>query len=300
MRLPPLNAIRAFEVSARHLSFKQAAEELFVTPAAISYQIKTLEEFLGVELFIRENRAILLTPAGQRCFIDIKNGFEQIARGIEKAQAEQKSGILTINTAPAFTVKWLAPRLHLFAEKYPDIDARISASLSFSDLHHDSADAAIRFSSTQDSSLYTEKLLDETSLPLCHPDLLTDKRPLKTPEDLKHHTLIHDDALLFNPQAPTWKSCLEEIGIYDIDTQRGIRFNQADHALQAAIDGSGVLLGRRILATPDIRAGRLAVPFPEWEIPTGISLYFVCQKEKAEQHKVKVFKEWLKGELLSA
>ncbi|MGH1486867.1 MAG: transcriptional regulator GcvA [Cellvibrionaceae bacterium] len=299
MRLPPLNAIRAFEACARHLSFKNAAEELFVTPAAISYQIKILEEFLGVDLFIRENRLILLTPAGQRCFNDVKNGFELIARGIEKAQADQKSGALTVSAGPAFTVKWLAPRLHLFVDEHPDIDARVSAGLSFADLRHDNIDAAIRFGNAADDDLYIEELIREVALPLCHPDLLTGEYALTHPAALKHHTLIHDDSLIFNPKAPTWKTCLAKAKIGDINPDKGLRFNQADHALQAAIDGSGVILARRVLALPDIRAGRLVIPFPEWELDTKMYYYFACLKEKAEQYKVKAFKEWIKSELLA-
>lgn len=300
MRLPPLNAIRAFEASARHLSFKAAAEELFVTPAAISYQIKTLEEFIGVELFIRENRSTLLTPAAQRCFSDIKGGFEQIARGIKKARAEQKSGLLTVSAGPAFTIKWLAPRLHAFLESHPDIDARISSGLGFADLRHDAIDAAIRFGNVRDDALFAQKLVSEQLIPLCHPSLLEGKHSLSKPENIQHHSLIHDDSLNFNPGAPGWPECLQQANISHIQTERGIHFNQADHALQAAMDGQGIILARRVLATPDIQAGRLVCPFPEWEIDTGMSYYFVCLKEKAEQHKVSIFMEWMKQQLKDA
>lgn len=300
MRLPPLNAIRAFEAAARHLSFKAAAEELFVTPAAISYQIKTLEEFIGVELFIRENRAILLTPAAQRCFSDIKGGFEQIARGIEKAQAEQKSGLLTVSAGPAFTIKWLAPRLHAFLESHPEIDARISSGLGFADLRHDTIDAAIRFGNAQDDALFAKKLVTESLIPLCHPSLLEGENSLKDPENIQHYSLIHDDSLTFNPSAPGWKECLQRVGVQHPNTERGIHFNQADHALQAAIDGTGIILGRRVLATPDMEAGRLVSPFPSWEIATDMSYYFVCTQEKAQQHKITIFMEWITQQLKGA
>lgn len=165
MKLPPINSIKAFEACARHLSFKSAAEELFVTPAAISYQIKILEDFLGVELFIRENRSVLLTPAAQRCYLDIKSGFEHIARGVGKAQSEQKSRVLTVGAGPAFTIKWLAPRLHAFTSEHPNIDARISSSLGVSDLRHDPIDAAIRFGNINDEDLLAIPLAEETVVP---------------------------------------------------------------------------------------------------------------------------------------
>lgn len=299
MRLPPLNSVRAFEAAARHLSFKRAAEELFVTPAAVSYQIKILEDFLGIELFVRENRLVLLTQAGQRCYSDIKSGFEQIAKGIEKAQAEQKSGILTVSAGPAFTVKWLAPRLHEFVEQYPDIDARVSASLSFADLRHDNIDAAIRFGNIPKGDIAIEELMGEVAIPLCHPNLLTGSNGFNSPKALAQHTLIHDDSLIFNPKAPTWESCLREKGISEVDPSRGLRFNQADHALQAAIDGSGVILARRVLALPDIQAGRLVAPFPDWKIPTGMSYYFASLPEKASTYKVSAFRDWIKNVLFS-
>ena len=293
MKLPPLNSIRAFEATARHLSFKLAAEELFVTPAAISYQIKSLEDYLGVRLFIRENRSILMTPAAQRCYNEIKSGFEQIAKGIEKAQSEQNNGVLTVSAGPAFTIKWLAPRLHEFIDLHPDIDAKISASLTFSDLRHDTVDAAIRFGNSQDPSLYSEKLADEVLVPLCHPNLLKGKHPLTDINNLRAHPLIHDDSVNFKHDHPGWAEYIQEKGVTGVNSQKGVRFNQADHALQAAIDGNGILLGRRTLALPDLLAGRLIAPFGEWKIETHLSYYFVCLKEKAEHHKIQAFKRWI-------
>ncbi len=297
MKLPPLNALRAFEAAARHLSFKHAAEELFVTPAAISYQIKTLEAFLGTSLFIRENRSILLTHAGQRCFVDIKAGFEQIAKGIDNVKKEQDTGTLVVSAGPAFTVKWLAPRLHDFIEKHPDIDARVSAGLGFLDLRHEHVDAAIRFGTINPEGLAVVSLTVESVVPMCHPELIRAKNGLKTPADLAQHTLIHDDSLAFAQQPPTWKGMLEKQQLPQVKSDKGIRFNQADHALQAAIDGSGVVLGRKVLATPDLNAGRLVMPFPEWEQSTELQYYFICLSERAHTYKINAFRQWVQGML---
>ena len=298
MKLPPLNSIRAFEAAARHLSFKEAAEELFVTPAAISYQIKTLESYLGVRLFIRENRSILLTPAAQRCLIDIKEGFELIANGIEKAQANPYSGILNISAAPAFTIKWLAPKLHNFMELHPSIDARIIAGMKFVDLQNEHIDAAVRFGPMEDKNLYTEKLIEDSLLPLCSPSLLTGQYSLNNSSNIKHHTLIYDDSLKSFPAQPSWQDALNHGGInHQLGSQRCIRFNHAEHAIQAAIDGSGLLLGRRVLCTPDIQAGRLVCPFLNCEIPLNAVHYFACIKEKANHPTICAFLEWIKEQL---
>lgn len=299
MKLPPLNSIRAFEAAARHLSFKEAAEELFVTPAAISYQIKTLESYLGVRLFIRENRSILLTPAAQRCLIDIKGGFELIANGIEKAQANPYSGVLNISAAPAFTIKWLAPKLHSFMELHPDIDARIIAGMKFVDLQNEHIDAAVRFGVIDDKGLYTEKLIGDSLLPLCSPSLLTGQYGLNDPSNIKHHTLIYDDSLQSLPAQPSWQDALNQGGInHTLDSSlRSLRFNHAEHAIQAAIDGSGLLLGRRVLCTPDIQAGRLVSPLPHCEIPLKAVHYFACIEEKANHPTIWAFLAWIKEQL---
>lgn len=294
MRLPPLNAVRAFAVAARHLSFKAAAAELFVTPAAITYQIKTLEDYLEVALFVRENRSISLTPAGQRCFNDVEAGFALIARGIQKAQQDNREHQLVVTAGPAFTIKWLAPRLHEFADQYPALQASVSASLHSVDLEREAVDVGIRFGyRNTDPALHVESFAHERVVPLCHPTLaveLTDK-----PADLLQHTLIYDDSMLFSQQPVGWREWLLNAGVKVDEAPPGLHFNQADHALQAAIDGSGIVLGRRVLAIPDIMAGRLTVLFPELEMDTGLEHFFVCLRDKLELEKVSCFREWVRG-----
>ncbi len=294
MRLPPLNAIRAFAVAARHLSFKAAAEELFVTPAAITYQIKTLEEYLEVDLFVRENRSISLTIAGQRCFNDVEAGFALIAQGIQKAQQDNRENQLVVTAGPAFTIKWLAPRLHDFAEKYPTIQASVSASLHSVDLQRGEADVGIRFGYPDtDKALHIESFANENVIAMCHPELaeqLSDK-----PADLLKHTLIYDDSMLFSKQPIDWYKWLLHAGVNIDLAPPGLHFNQADHALQAAIDGNGIVLGRNVLATPDIMAGRLTVLFPELKMDTGLEHFFVCLRDKLELEKIRCFREWVQN-----
>ena len=294
MRLPPLNAIRAFEVASRHLSFKKAAEELFVTPAAISYQIKMLEQQLGMTLFERHNRQVVLTKEAQRALPFLAMGFEQIEKGMSLL-GQASSPNYVVSTGPAFAIKWLAPRLHEFSAQYPDINASIMASLHIANFRVEPIDAAVRFGRIDDKSLFTEKLVDEYVVPLCHPDWLASQGGVTKPADIFKHPLIHDDSIFFDPAAPDWEGYARQQGIAGVDTQSGVRFNQADHAIQAAIDGAGIVLSRSLLAEPDVRAGRLIKLFPETAMDTGMVRYFACPKEKADRHENQAFLAWLKS-----
>lgn len=304
MSLPPMNALRAFEAVARNGSFKRAAEELHVTPAAVSHQIKTLEDFLGFSLLDRDSRTVSLTPAGRRCFPGIHAGFESIRLGIAQAQARVATAGLTITAGPAFVSKWLAPRLAGFAAARPEIDTRIVAGLALVDLEAEGIDVAIRFGdprkieSADRTRLSVERLVEESVTPLVAPGPASDLAGrLASPADLAGLPLIHDDSLrAVSSDVPDWSAWLSAAGIGGVDPARGLRFSNADHALQAAIDGAGVVLGRRVLAAPDIAAGRLLAPFP-LTLSSGLWFHFVTPLTRRADPAVAAFAEWMREQL---
>src|SRR5690348_10422810 len=193
-RLPPLNSLRAFEAVARHLSISKAAEELSVTPAAVSHQIKTLEDHLGVALFRRDKRNLMLSDAGQACLPGIREGFERLAAAVGEIDSLGLAGILTVSVAPSFAAKWLLPRLDSFQAKHPDIDVRVSASMQLVDFSRDDVDMAIRYGSGRYPELIVEKLMTEAVFPVCSPKLMKGKDAPNSPDALRSHTLLHDDS----------------------------------------------------------------------------------------------------------
>ena len=295
-RIYPLTALRAFEAAARNLSFVKAAEELHVTPAAISHQIKTLEEFLGVQLFRRLPRGLLLNDVGQLFLPELREGFAHLDRAVEQVQQSDMRGALMISVAPVFAVKWLVPRLERFSDAYPDIDVRISARLAVIDFRRDAFDAAIRLGRGTYPGLESTKLFDETLTPMCSPHLLNGDYPLRASTDLHHHVLLHDDSLEFDASAPNWSSWLKAAGATEVNPARGPHFSHPDHSLQAAIDGAGVVLGWRHLAAADLAAGRLIAPF-DLALPMDLGFYLVCPEAHADRPKVVIFREWLLQEV---
>lgn len=295
-RLYPLNSLRAFEASARHLSFVKASEELYVTPAAISHQVKKLEDYLATQLFRRLPRGLLLTDAGQSLWPELREAFDRMDAAVERVSGVDARGPMMLSVAPAFAAKWLVPRLEQLGAAHPEIDVRISASLAVIDFQRDSFDAAIRLGGGNYPGLAAVKLFDETATPMCSPRLLQGGHPLNSADDLRHHTLLHDDSLDFDPAAPTWDHWLTAAGSSNLDATRGPRFSHPDHSLQAAIDGAGVVLGWQNLAAADLAAGRLVAPF-DLALPLGMGFYFVCPATHAERPKIATFKRWLLDEL---
>jgi len=303
---PPLNALRAFEAAARHLSFKKAAEELHVTPAAVSHQIKLIEESLGVSLFHRLTRAISLSPAGQRFLPKLSAGFAQIAGAIEEVRAHDDAGTLTVNAPPSFAAKWLMPRLHRFVSNHPDIDIRIIASMRFVDAHRRDdmgsltgkdgspldADIDIRFGNGSYPHCRVDLLFKVSVTPLCSPKLLDGMRPLRSPADLRHHLLLHDDTLFGRDDRPDWVQWLKGVGAKEVDPSRGLHFNHTMLGLEAAIDGLGVVLGARELAARDLAAGRLVAPF-DYSMVLPDSYYLVSAENAAVRPKISAFRNWL-------
>jgi LysR family glycine cleavage system transcriptional activator len=298
--LPPLNALRAFEATARHLSFTQAARELHVTPAALSHQIRGLEERLGLALFHRHTRAIELTEEARLIYPGIHAAFETLRETIQRLDRVAPSNVLVVSATPGFTVKWLVPRLYRFLEAHPAIDVRISSSMQKATFEGDGIDVAIRFVLSTLPDHHVERLAEDTVVPLCSPRLIASDWPLRQPADLARHTLIHVDLPSPFPPMPTWSDWLAEVGLDGFDATRGLRFNTVDHAIDAAVEGVGVALGQKIIALGDLQAGRLVVPFgPELPIRAR-GYHFVCPRGAMAQPKVRAFRDWLFAEIAKA
>jgi LysR family transcriptional regulator, glycine cleavage system transcriptional activator len=295
-RLPPLNALRAFEAVARHLSMKRAADELHVTPAAVSHQIKGLERHLGVALFRRLNRALLLTDEGQLCLPGVREGFERLAHAMDPLSARERRRVLVASVAPSFATRWLVPRLDRLAAAHPDLELRITAEMEMADFRRDDVDVGIRFGPGNYPGLRSDKLFSDTVMPMCNPDRVAGRAPPRKPADLVRYPLLHDDSLGKDAAAIDWASWLKAAGVDDPNPHRGSHFNHSDHALQAAINGLGVVLGRRALAEGDMAEGRLVAPF-ELHLPLTFSYYLVCPELMADRPKVVAFRDWLLAEL---
>ncbi len=295
-RLYPLNALRVFEASARNLSFKKASEELSVTAAAVSHQVKGLEEFLGLPLFRRMPRGLLLTDTGQLLLSELSEVFQSLDRAMERVIESDSRGTLTLSVAPTFAVMWLIPRLQKFYALHPDLDVRISTSLSLIDFHRDDFDAAIRLGSGQWLGLEAIELFDETVTPMCSPRLLEGPNAIRSPDDLSKHVLLHNHSMDYDPEAPTWETWLEAAGAAGVDASRGTHFSLPDHGLQAAIDGAGIVLGWRSLSAKDVAAGRVVEPF-DVTLPLGSSFYLVYPEAHSLRPNIAALRDWLKKEL---
>ncbi len=293
--LPPLNALRAFEAIARHLSFAKAADELHVTPAALSHQIKGLEENLGLALFHRKTRAIELTDAGRTLYPGLHAGFASVRNAVGQLDGGRAERILVISATPGLTAKWLMPRLWRFLQAHPEIDARVAASMNLADFAADGVDVAIRLAKSDFADdLHAERLFDDSVLPVCSPRLV--EAGLKRAADLARFTLIHYDIPLTHRAPPLWADWLAIAGVHDVDPARGLRVNVADHALDAAVSGAGVSLSFKLIASDDVHSGRLVIPFGP-ELPLAFGYHFVCPKDAAARPKVRAFRDWLFAEM---
>ena len=285
-RLPPLNALKAFEAAARHESFTRAAEELFVTQGAVSHQVKALEQELGLKLFNRERQRLVITEAGRDYLNVVRDAFDRIAVGTEQLLHRQNAGVLTVSTSPDFAAKWLVHRLGRFAEQHSSIVLKLSASLQHVDFAREDFDLAVRHGDGQWPGLHVTRLCEEELFPVCSPALA---RAMRTPQDLKKHTLLHID------ERRDWGAWLEKAGAGGVDFARGPVFNQASMALDAAVDGQGVALARSALAAWDLGAGRLVRPFAA-SLKLPYSYWIVCPKPTASLPKIATFREWLLAE----
>ena len=289
-RLPPLTALRAFEAAARHLSFQRAAEEIGVTPAALSFQIKSLEGHLGQPVFRRLNRAVELTEAGRALAPGLTDGFMSLGAAWRAARRVTDTTTLTVTAGPAFTAKWLAPRLFTFAQAHPEIELRFSATLRLVDFERDTVDCAIRFgyAPAETSPLFVRSVLSDWLTPMMAPALA---ERLRAPGDLFGATLLHQDDIRFLNPAIDWAAWFRAAGLGPAP-DHGPRFSQADHALDAALAGSGVVLGRSALAAKDLSEGRLVAPF-DIGLTTEAHYRFVCPAGSESRPQVAAFLDWI-------
>ncbi|HTO84421.1 MAG TPA: transcriptional regulator GcvA [Methylomirabilota bacterium] len=289
--LPPLNALRAFEAAARHLSFTKAARELHVTQAAVSHQIKGLEEYLGVPLFHRHRKAVLLTEAGQLCLPGLRDGFDRLAAAIDSIRNLDNANVLTVTTPPSFAAKWLVPHLDQFRKAHPDYEVRIDASTNLVDFERENVDVAIRYGSGSYPGLESELLFEIEVFPVCSPRLCKGRHPLRSPQDLKWHTLLHTEWRA-RGEEPDWRMWLLAAGAPDVDWSRGPQFNDVTVAIQSAIEGQGVALGRGALVAADLKAGRLVRPF-RLSVAGRFRYYLVYPAAALKRPKVAAFRDWL-------
>jgi len=284
-RLPPLNALPNFEAAARHLSFSRAADELRVTHGAVSRAVRNLEDHLGVQLMIRATRSVRLTPIGASFAAEIRGVLEHLAAATSAATG-QTSGIVSVSTIDSFAARWLMPRLFHFRRAHGDIDVRVATSERLADFVSDGIDIAIRCGGGQYPGLSAELLMKEDHFPVCSPKLLKGRYPLRTPADLARHTLLND---VFTVDWVIW---LHSAGIDNVDPHRGPTFLSSDHAIQAAVRGEGVVLGRSALVADDLAAGRLVRPF-ELSLPASFAYYVVYPQRALQRPSVKAFRDWL-------
>jgi LysR family transcriptional regulator, glycine cleavage system transcriptional activator len=296
---PPLNALRAFEAAARHLSLTKAALELNVTPGALSHQIRGLENHLGLKLFDRGVRSIALTAAGKALQPGLQAGFLHIRDALASLDRRGDARVLVVSAPPGFTSKWLAPRLYRFSAACPEIDVRVSSSIKNANFTTDGVDAAVRnlpVGAAQDEALEVEKLIELSLVAVCSPALVEKYGPLTSPNMLKGVPLIHDDSLPGYAAMPTWADWFAAAGVKDADVSRGLRFNSADHALDATVEGAGVLLALDALAYDDLRTGRLIMPIA-LTLPSGRCYAFIRLKKRRESANVQAFRAWLREEV---
>ena len=291
-KLPPLNALRAFEAAARHLSFTKAAEELAVTPGAVSQQVKLLEDTVGVPLFRREPKGLILTEQGMSALPCLRDGFDRLAAATRLMTMERGTGRIAVSVAPSFASKWLVPRLDAFQERHPDIDVYVHADTSLVDFSVDDVDFAVRYGRGNYEGLEATLLMREKIVPVCAPGLLTGNPPLRTIDDLANHTLLHDGGN--DHEIATWTMWLRAAGS-SIDGSRGPRFSQSSLVIEAAVAGRGVALAKYALAVADLEAARLVIPF-DLTTPTDFAYWMVHPAAKAALPEVAAFKSWLQEE----
>ncbi len=286
-KFPPLHALQSFEVASRVLSFTRAAEELHVTPAAVSHRIKTLEERLGLSLFRRENNRILLTDGGEAYISAVREALEMIADATARITEPDRSSALSLSLLPTFTVRWLIPRLGTFQRFYPSIEVRLSTSYRAVDFAREAYDAAVRYGQGTWDGLKSYRLFNEELVPVCSPKLVRGPNPLRRPEDLARFTLLHSATCPEN-----WSIWLGAAGAPNLESEGGLRFDSCLLTLQAAQDGLGIVAANREYVALDLSAGRLVAPF-DFTVRKDAGWYFVCPEATTQEPKIVAFRNWL-------
>jgi LysR family glycine cleavage system transcriptional activator len=288
-RLPPLNALKAFEAAARHESFTRAAEELCVTQGAVSHQVKALEAGLGIKLFNRERQRLLITAAGRDYLEVVRDALDRIATGTARVVQRQNSGILTISTSPDFAAKWLVHRLGRFAELHPGIDLRLSAAMHHVDFAREDVDVAVRHGDGNWPGLHVARLCKEDLFAVCSPKLNSSRHRLRQPADVLKLPLLHLD------DRKDWARWLEAAGVPSAELPFGTVLNRASMTIDAAVDGQGIALARTTLAAWDLISGRLVRPF-SIALQLSKTFWIVCPKATAALPKIVTFRDWMLAE----
>jgi LysR family transcriptional regulator, glycine cleavage system transcriptional activator len=290
---PGLRSLRAFDASAHHLSFTRAAEDMGVTPAAISHQIKELEAVLGVPLFIRTSRSMRLTREGEILQTATHDSLETLSRALFRIRRLENRKQLKVSASPSVAAKWLVPRLDRFLSTQPGADVRIDVSHAVVDFDREDIDVAIRFGEGKYPGLKADLLFQDTVFPVCSPRIITKGKPLATPRDLLRHPLIHLDWEAIGQPWPNWKMWMTAAGIKDFDDKRGLHFGQTSLTVQAAIDGQGVALGDSNLVADDLAAGRLVKPFDlSLRAPKQLAYYLITRPNTDDAPMVNAFRDW--------
>ena len=291
-RLPPLNALRAFEVAARRLSFARAAEELHVTKAAVAQQVRALEQDVGARLVERNGRGLQLTESGAAGAATLSEGFALLARAARALREGRGRRFLVINSTPSFAATWLVGRIGKFKARHPETDVLIDADPIDEALESGAADALIRWGAGEFPELAATLLFKEDVFPVCAPGLVAGDDPLRSPEDLARHTLLHLDWNPAHASWPTWSDWLKAAGARQVEATHGVFFNNMAMTLRAAAQGQGVALTSFAIAADDLAAGRLVAPFST-SVSTPFGYYFVCRPDEANSPRIKALREFL-------
>jgi LysR family glycine cleavage system transcriptional activator len=293
---PPLNALRAFEAAARRLSFTKAADDLDVTPGAISQQIKILEDYVGQPLFRRLGRAVELTDSARAALPLLREAFERVDDAVRQMRLPLRRERVSVSVAQSFASKWLVPRMERFQVVHPNVQIWIAADMNLVDFAYADIDLAIRYGPGFYEGVISEKLMTEEVLPVCSPDLMSSGKPLKTPHDLVGHTLLHDSGHENDPSCPDWQMWLAARNIHGANTNQGLRFNQSALVIDAAASGRGVALAKRAIAAADLQSGRLIAPFSGLADPVSFAYWLVRPKGRTMTPALKSFLDWIRDE----
>ena len=291
-----LNALRAFEASARHQSFSAAAAELNVSPAAVGQLVRTLEDWLGAPLFHRHTAGktrLVATQAAERALPDLRAGFDRLLLGLERLKEGSLNGVLTVTVSPAFAAKWLLPRIERFQSVCPETDVRLDTSLKPVDFVSQRIDIGVRYGTGNWPGLSADKLMDEEVYPVCSPAFQQQHAPLRQPADLARQTLIHDLSMDGHGDFPTWEAWLQKAGVRDSAASRGMKINNSAAVLQAAAEGHGVALARSVMAHDDIASGRLVRLCGAMTFLSPLAYYVVYRPESAGLPRLATFRGWL-------
>jgi LysR family glycine cleavage system transcriptional activator len=299
-RLPPLNAVRAFEAASRHSSFQAAADELAVTAGAVAQQVKSLEQWLGIPLFRRlPSKGVSLTTAGQRYAGTLSHLLDELAEATTRLKGQDLANVLTVSTIPSFASQWLIPRLGSFRQAHPGLDLRVVAANGLTDFTREEVDVAIRYGRGRYPEMWSTLLLEEAFFPVCSQALVDHaEHPLRTVSDLRHHTLLHEEPDRMIGEMVDWPRWLSAAGAAGIDARRGPRFTHTFLALQAAAAGQGVALVTSVLIGDDLATGRLVRPFGP-EVPGAYNYHLVCPPENLALAKVGIFRSWIEQQALA-